>query len=478
MSAYEETFSEEGIELGQYSGTGTGTQHKGYGYVFNQLYLPDTQDKYGGTYFWTYEGTGLGINAEDDNGNSPIYISDENVGTLYWQIYRNAGGSVTNYRLWAYFTKDLASGSNTITLTGIYFDVPYFKYTGYNTSSNSEVGRIFLASGGYVAEGNYQSVRNMAWENTLTISESYPYQISLNRDGYFSTYSRYTNDIITVTDISDNDINDVVSTNDFSIVITSLAGNNYTYTNDNEAAPSNEVSIITRVKSLSDNSLIAGSKAYYRALDGSDLVNQTLPSGTGEFLLQKGLRYEYWAEASGYENQTSIPDQAAFYADSSNEIRLTPTYGDEPGEGMGVYNFYISEQTNAAGDTAPLTSPAAVTLNWQTKLTTSSGYVSFQVNKSAQVSYTIRKDGYVTVSRIYTPSWTGDTINEYIAIRPEGQVLPGDPTAAPTPDHRTSEAKAESALNIIFDNIEAIATLSVVVVILAMCDWMTPKRRR
>ncbi|EHQ36452.1 hypothetical protein Metlim_2401 [Methanoplanus limicola DSM 2279] len=83
------------------------------------------------------------------------------------------------------FTKDLASGSNTITLTGIYFDVPYFKYTGYNTSSNSEVGRIFLASGGYVAEGNYQSVRNMAWENTLTISESYPYQISLNRDGYF-----------------------------------------------------------------------------------------------------------------------------------------------------------------------------------------------------------------------------------------------------------------------------------------------------
>ncbi|EHQ36451.1 hypothetical protein [Methanoplanus limicola] len=139
---------------------------------------------------------------------------------------------------------------------------------------------------------------------------------------------------------------------------------------------------------------------------------------------------------------------------------------------MGVYNFYISEQTNAAGDTAPLTSPAAVTLNWQTKLTTSSGYVSFQVNKSAQVSYTIRKDGYVTVSRIYTPSWTGDTINEYIAIRPEGQVLPGDPTAAPTPDHRTDTQRAEAAFSIIFSNIEAFATLTCIVLLLSFIKWM------
>ncbi|UUX92080.1 hypothetical protein [Methanoplanus endosymbiosus] len=196
--------------------------------------------------------------------------------------------------------------------------------------------------------------------------------------------------------------------------------------------PSNTVSVITRVKSLADSSLIAGSTVYYRALDGSDLVNQTLPSGSDDFLLTKNIWYEYWAEASGYENQTSTPSQSMFTGDTYNDIYLVPTV-EEPGGGSGLYNFYISEQTNAVGSSTPLTSPATVVLNGETKLTTSSGYVSFEINTTVPITYKITKSGYESVTRSYTPSWPGNTINEFISLRPEGVILPGEPTPTTSP---------------------------------------------
>lgn len=490
--------SESGYAYYQNSYTTTGNSYSPYpiGIKFSNAW-----NNYKGLYYVGMEidATGLSWNGGDYLNGEPFTLSYNDItyatGTMsVVKEYDSATGYFTTLRLWGYFDN---------------FDVAKLVSDGV-----PETACLKLNIASYtLSKGNYQVP---VWGNTvINPQESGDTAIQMYIGGYGSAYK--TADFIVVTqynnyqldiysDYTPNNQNEItINSHDIYMLVRGYYSNGalafYSYDagersfqyfdlplNVTSTLPdgqvvsdiigegltptSNTVSIITRVYSLADNSLIAGSKVYYRSLDGSDLVNQTLPSGTGEFHLQKGLRYEFWAEASGYENQTSIPDQAAFYADSGNEIRLTPTYGDEPEDGMGVYNFYISEQTNAAGDTTPLTSPATVTLNWQTKLTTSSGHVSFQVNKSAQVSYTIRKDGYVTVSRIYTPSWTGDTINEYISIRKEGQVLPGDPTPAATPDHRTDTQRAEAAFSIIFSNIEAFATLTCIVLLLSFIKWM------
>jgi len=444
--------------------------------------MDSNPSEYDNLYFWTYEGSHNGIKMADnsESGSTSLTIDGNNCGEISWNVeFYSENATVKKSYIWMFpnsnFPKE--QGMYSITLgNGLYF----MGWNGeghypYRTNETKEsVGAIAFGKSNSniyaVGVGEYQTLLQGDWQHTLTLSDDYPVLVSLSREGCSSSFEIKEEGEVKYTNDGTEDISTPIALPEFDIYITSPSETKYSYHYISDEPISNTASVITRVKSLSDKSLIAGSKVYYRALDGSDLQNKTLPSGSDEFILQKNVEYEYWAEASGYENQTSIPSSSIFTGDTFNDIWLVPTLED-PEEGTGLYNFYISEQT-AIGQTASLTSPAYVTLNGETKLTTSAGYASFEVNKTTSISYKIQKDGYVSVSRTYTPNWPGNTINEFISIRQEGVVLPGEPTAAPTPDHRDSEEKAESALNIIFDNVELFATLASFVLLLSFMKWM------
>lgn len=236
----------------------------------------------------------------------------------------------------------------------------------------------------------------------------------------------------------------------------------------------NTVKILTHVYSTADNSLIGGATVTYNATDGSDLQSKTLPTGEGIFTLLKNVEYIESAEAEGYIPQTSTDWTAIFPGDTQSAIYLTPL-GENVTAGNGAVNFHVSAYTSS-GSLEPLPG-ALIQIGNQTLITNAAGFAQTEISKTASLSYVISKTGYVSFSRTYTPSWPSDVIDEYPSLRATGQILPGEPTPAPTQDTRNINQKTESAFNIIFDNIEAFATLAVMVLFLSFIEWMKPKKR-
>ncbi|WOF15993.1 hypothetical protein F1737_04385 [Methanoplanus sp. FWC-SCC4] len=253
-------------------------------------------------------------------------------------------------------------------------------------------------------------------------------------------------------------------------------GKKYNEILGSETSSPDEVNILTHVYSTADKSLIGGATVTYNATDGSDTQTKTFSSGEGIVKLKSNLEYSVTASADGYRMQEGSAPTVSFSQDTQFGLFLTPT-GTNVSAGSGVINFYVKTYT-PDGNLEPLEG-ALIQINGKSLISNSAGYAQYEINKTAPITYSVSKDGYISFSRTHSPEWPeSNVLDEFAFLRKKGMILPGEPTPQPTLDTRTQNQKAESALNIILDNIEAIAALAVVVVILSFVDYMTPRRRR
>jgi hypothetical protein len=233
----------------------------------------------------------------------------------------------------------------------------------------------------------------------------------------------------------------------------------------------NDINIFSHVWSTGDNSLIAGVTVNYTAVDDSDQVLQTLTYGEGIVVLQKDTPYYFTATADGFRSQSNIPDVVEFSASTQHGSYLVPIVGNASA-GNGTLNFHVSTYTSS-GSTIALEG-AIIEVNGNTLITNDAGFAHIDVNKTTAINYAVSKNGYQSVTRIYTPSWPPgyEYIDEWVTLRADGQILPGEPSPEETLDTRSNVQKADSALNILFENIEMFATLAVIILLMSFIKWI------
>lgn len=111
-------------------------------------------------------------------------------------------------------------------------------------------------------------------------------------------------------------------------------------------------------------------------------------------------------------------------------------------------------------------------------VTNAQGQVGITATANTTYQYTVSKTGYIgasdTLTTLSTSFW------QVIHLTPEGAVPTTDPapgqTVAPgtTPDYRTVDQKATSALGILFDQVELIAALAGLILVCNMLTWILP----
>jgi hypothetical protein len=191
-----------------------------------------------------------------------------------------------------------------------------------------------------------------------------------------------------------------------------------------------------------------------------------MPNGYDLFTLAKDTWYNVSASADGYTPQLEY-EPNLWTGSSAIDVWMIPT-SEESNETVQM-NFYVSERNSAGPGTLRL-SNAVISINSKTLITDASGYASTILNRSGSIYYTVKKDGYNTYSRAFSPNWdtyTFPTIDEHITLLKMGESI-GEVTPVPTPDTRTTDQKAESAFNILFDNLESIVQLAVLVLIISL----------
>lgn len=109
-------------------------------------------------------------------------------------------------------------------------------------------------------------------------------------------------------------------------------------------------------------------------------------------------------------------------------------------------------------------------------VTNAQGQVQITATANTSYQYTVSKTGYIgasdTLTTLSTSFW------QVIHLTPEGAVPTTDPAPGTTPDYRTVDQKATSALDILFDNVELIATLAGLILVCNMLTWILPGGKR
>jgi hypothetical protein len=351
-------------------------------------------------------------------------------------------------------------------------------FSGYSDQSidlhDSIQHRVYFAIhtySNYFGQSDTQCITNYNWESD--ISGSYlgdlPSSITLSRYQVQTNFTlRNRAGEILYTDYSDQDIDYDFFESEYSYNLTSPKGRIYTQSFFNPEPENETISVLASVLSTADYSLIGGATLYFNSTVHN--VSRTLQNGYGLFTLYPNVEYTVSGSAEGYREQTSVHEQITFLADSPYDLLLTPS--ENVTSGYAQLNFYV-RTANTVGSGTLAVPNAVITLNSEnTLITNSAGYASKTIDKNSSISYTVTKSGYKTYSRSYTPVWgTNDVSDEYITLLAEGATT-GGITPTPTPDTRSSNEKAESAFTFIFDNIETITQLGILIVILAMLNMI------
>lgn len=472
----------------------TGTA--GAGSTYNYLLFPDTLIDYNN--LW-YVGTGIGKGESPDTVTSflmyngvdmpfLLYDGSTEVGSGTMQYYVSTSTGSVNHRdldaaFWfndldiptmylsgnhsfrfennedLYYTANEGYGA-VATISGIDKIVGIGNLAG-NTVRTSPVSDHPIFARAFLGQWSFQyyTDADVNQMNLVTFTPSILTNWSVNVGGTLD-YNYVTENVIDL----------YYGTFPLNISVVSPFDENYFY-NVSIGDSVNNVNIFSHVWSTGDNSLIAGVSVNYTAVDDSDQVIQTLTNGEGIVVLQKNTPYYFTATAEGFRSQSNIPDTVEFLASTQHGSYLVPIV-ENASAGNGTVNFHVSTYTSS-GSTIVLEG-AIIEVNGQTLITNDAGFAHIDINKTTAINYAVSKTGYQPVSRIYTPSWPPgyEYIDEWVTLRADGQILPGEPTAEATPDTRTNVQKADSALNILFENIELFATMAVVILIMSFIKWI------
>ena len=355
--------------------------------------------------------------------------------------------------------------------TGSYYSHPNPGLTVSTTTNDILTTVSFGDSGVYLSGGDYQVYTKTTWENKINCEYGIEFSsITLDRLGYYSRLNIYNLDgELIITDYSSDSYNTNIFSEELNFSIISTANNVFSellQVVDTDDDTDETVSVLASVLSTADDALIGGATLNFNSTAHN--VSQTLTSGYGLYTLYPGVEYTVSASADNYQEELSTNPTIIFGGDSRYDYYLKPVYGVE--NGTVQLNFYVST-ANTAGSGYLKVPNALITLNSaSTLITNDAGFAYATLNRSGSISYTITKSGYKTYSRSFTPNWetwSSDTIEEYVTLLAEGAAI-GDITPTPTPDTRTSDQKAESAFNILFDNLESIVQLAVLVLIISL----------
>jgi hypothetical protein len=456
-------------------------------YKYNGLYFLGVTFTTGTTQIQDYD-TSLRI---DSASSIPIILYSDvartnQIGTadISWNTEYNYLGSAVSTDLWMHISNfDYTEISGHL----IYFDCvdpdQMFRFYTLSTGpafstipgSDPTVGRAAIIRGtAYYAAGTYNVViKGAEWEQQIsgTHSDGMISQILLDRQNSYSNFTVYDDSQTFIQDYSTNNLDYDILAEYYTYRIVSPYGTIFTESFLPDIPVTPTVSILASVLSTADDALIGGATLNFNSTAHN--VSQTLTSGYGLYTLYPGVEYTVSASADNYQEELSTNPTITFGGDSRYDYYLKPVYGVE--NGTVQLNFYVST-ANTAGSGYLKVPNALITLNSaSTLITNDAGYAYATLNRSGSISYTITKSGYKTYSRSFTPNWetwSSDTFEEYVTLLAEGVAI-GNITPTPTPDTRDYNQKAESAFSFIFDNIEVLSELAVVVLILSLIGMIT-----
>jgi hypothetical protein len=185
----------------------------------------------------------------------------------------------------------------------------------------------------------------------------------------------------------------------------------------------------------------------------------------------QGDEIEVTAERTGYVSQTwheFVRPTAIPLNVMPLRITLVPAATPAPDE---IYVSFSVTTTNGY-----VIEGATVSAAGHVGQTNSLGACRLQLPANTTVKYTASAprysdaSGYILTGTVNTQA----TIYLYPAATPR----PTEPAAEATQDYRSAEEKAESAFNILFDNVETFAGLAVIVLMVNMLFWIMPAGRR
>ena len=352
-----------------------------------------------------------------------------------------------------------------------------------------------------------------SWQFTHSVSLE-PYdqntlKININRGGTGTTDSRHS--VVSIFDNSGNLLytdtgSSSVSTNvdknlqPYTVVVDSTAygGKTYTgYLGDGEpwippgveppstpTEPEQSASVTVYIRNSQTGALLADSHLSILAAVGDpsqlyEVVNATLPGGTGVYTLQPnggGLPnpdyYRVIVTADGYNAEMPYADITLDAGIPMTMVMgMQPTGGAPEDPGDTYIDVYVRDiYANPIAD-------ATVKLGKYTLQTNSAGYTLFDVPVNSTYTYTVKKTGYTSIEGSVT---VADAARYPVNIVMGTGVIPTNtptaeptgPGATPTPDRRTNEQKGQAVIDMIADNAEGIGALALICLLLGLLKLM------
>ena len=314
------------------------------------------------------------------------------------------------------------------------FEHPNSPYFVVKTSTNAA----------YAVQGRTQVAVTPYWENTIEIKDydktlSY---LTLTRNNYISTINitDSDNEVLFFSNTTDDFVEFPIMSDGLKFELISAYDTVFSESFFAEEEEEPTVSILASVKNIQDYSVIGDSTISF--ISDTENITRTLPNGYDLFTLAKDTWYNVSATADGFTAQQEY-ESNLWTGNSAIDVWMIPIT-EESNETVQM-NWYVSE-SNPAGPGTLRISDAVISINSKTLLTDSSGYASTILNRSGSISYTVKKDGYNTYSRSFSPNWetyTFPTIDEHITLLKIGE-------------------------SILFENLESIVQLAVLVLIISL----------
>lgn len=183
-------------------------------------------------------------------------------------------------------------------------------------------------------------------------------------------------------------------------------------------------------------------------------------------MLQVGSTYDLTVSKSGYESRTFTRVGSTT---KTLTARLPKSVSSDP-EKVWMY-FYVLD-----GSQAPISGAAVQLSGLSTTLTNSQGLAKIAVSTNTTYQYTVSQTDYTGVSDEIIIESTSQW--KYVTLTPTGAAVtspvPTGPGTVTTPDYRSIDEKATSALSILFDHVELFAALAGLVLLCNMLFWIVP----
>jgi len=256
-------------------------------------------------------------------------------------------------------------------------------------------------------------------------------------------------------------------------------------------APGEDASVTAYVQNSQTGALLANAHLSILAAAGDppelyEVVNATLPSGTGTYTLQPtgptNPNPRYYKAVATVPGFSQIIENHSFTLNGPHDviIEMRPDSGGPADPERAYLEFYVRD---FAANPIP---SASVQCGGRILQTNSAGYAVFEVAKNASHPWIAKKSGYVTIEGTATtgpnPRYVVNvvlgpgTVPTYTPTSGPGET-PGGPGATPTPDTRTNEQKGQEVIDLIADFALPIAILAILATLSGLLSMMMPRRR-